>query len=299
MESERRRNSKNNEIMTRKIFLFSITYLLCFVQTYSWQLKQDFNFGSFGYKQAETSLRFPVSERVFAGVKYSAYSLTSNDDYISCLTFPYNAFGDSTAFTIEPFLYLPGNGFDSVAQGVYIKNIFQIYRNPEKDTWGQFTLNLGMLFQKVRVYSGSFYNEKEIPEFTYGFSYSHDFYKQFALAVSATGFCYQTDAGKSHRALVDQRKIAVINTGRVLTEFPTISLAAEFSRTYETGHNSKLILGYDYLEFKHNFSPIHSVSAGFEMNISAKTAFSFMYNWIAQSTKGKKNYYHFSMAREF
>jgi len=284
-----------------KLFFYgSLLFLLIFSMPAhaGMMAKNDFRFGSGGFKQDSISLFFPAAYKLLAGIEGTFYK--SNDlEKIHSARLPLVYTGETNLAEFSPFIYSHRAGQSAYGGKLMLKTTFT---NPKNENFFHLSITGAHAFIKGnRTDEGL----TDFQQTAIELKAEKNFYRQFCFTISAAGFLKPTKGTNNlnlQSSILDQKDLIDFNGYGMLTVLPEWIASVTVSRNFQPEFNSEVYAGYSKISIR-NFEPANSYSAGMKFFLDPESesdpTLDFGYNYFKYHETTAKQYFRILISTMF
>lgn len=277
----------------KKLFRFLVTTLLfsAIILTRSSanaavMIKNDFRFGSTGFKQDTLSIYVPMSMRIMAGASGSYYK--SNDmNKVHSVKLPLVYLGESNMAEAVPFAYSHKNGM--TAYGGKISLTTNLLPH-ESENFFYLTLTGAQAWLKGHKTNTGLTN---FSQSAIELKAETSYYKEFHFTLSAAGFAKPTKGTNNKNlaaSIFDQKDLVDFNGYEMLKTLPEWIISTKVSRNFQPEFNSSIYAGYSKLGLR-NMESANSYITGIEFYLEQDTTLDLGYNYFKYHDTSANQYF--------
>ncbi|HOX23102.1 MAG TPA: hypothetical protein PLL10_06520, partial [Elusimicrobiales bacterium] len=257
-------------------------------------LREDYTFGSEGYKSNSISFSGLPGKNTLIGGEYTFYKDDTLPDVVHSFRLPlFINYGKMSGF-FRPFYYPSTRALDSSAAGFTAQGLFLLESNSVNETRSQIACNVSVAGQNAAFgFADGTAPRKMLPEVTYELLFQQNYFKEFYLLLNVSAYQYLTGIKGVQFAdlILDQGDISSTGYFRALRDLPQWNTGLEVNRTIGDSSDEQVYMQYHYLAFAQDYPAAHALSVGTRFKLSDTNSFDFGYNWIARGSDRKQNFY--------
>jgi len=282
--------------MMKNIIIFFVSLLVFAITPASagMMARNDFRFGSAGFKQDTFSIYMPLAYKFISGISGTFYK--SNDfDKIHSAKIPLSYTGETNLIEFEPFIYSHLHGMTAYGGKLSLSTTLTAPENPD---YFHLSISGGHAFIKGEKAAEGL---SEFQQTAITLKAEKNFYGQFSFNLSGTGFLKpseNTDNTNLTGSVLDFKDLADFNGYEMLRILPEWIISARIHRNFQPEFDSGAYAGYSKISLR-NLKPANSYTAGIEFFLNGDTTLDFGYNYFKYHETSANQYFRLLLSTMF